>query len=52
MTQFADLTEEQFVGDVLGGYIRTPQAGHQGHVKDWVSYICERLVFHGFDAYL
>ena len=52
VTQFADLTEEQFVGDVLGGYIRTPQAGHQGHVQDWRSYSCERFVFPGFDAYL
>ena len=30
VTQFADLTEEEFREEILGGYIRTPQSPHQG----------------------
>ena len=28
VNQFADLTEEEFKTDVLGGYIKTPQSGN------------------------
>lgn len=31
VTQFADLTEEEFREEILGGYIRTPQSPHQGN---------------------
>ena len=30
VTEFADLTAEEFRETVLGGYIRTPQTGHTG----------------------
>ena len=30
VTEFADLTAQEFTDTVLGGYIRTPQTGHTG----------------------
>merc|ERR1719384_479831 len=30
VTEFADLTAQEFTETVLGGYIRTPQTGHTG----------------------
>ena len=32
VTEFADLTAEEFRDSVLGGYIRTPQTGHTGRL--------------------
>jgi len=33
VTQFADLTEEEFKQEVLGGYVRTPPQSMGGHAK-------------------